>query len=250
MAHIEFREPVRAILLDIEGTTTTIAFVHRTLFPFARARVAEYLARNRNDPRVIADLAMLREEHAADALLGPPPLPEGSLDAAVAYLHWLMDRDRKSTPLKSLQGRIWEEGYRAGALKSEIFPDVPPALERWRAQERRVCIYSSGSVLAQRQLFAHTTAGDLTGALSAYFDTRIGPKREPASYQRIAGQLSLPHDEILFLSDIAEELQAAHQAGFQTALSVRPGNAPQPTLPFAPEVAGFDEVFPVKHCPA
>lgn len=242
MTHTEFREPVRAILLDIEGTTTTIAFVHQTLFPYARRRLAEYLARNRQDPRVIADLAALREEHAADAPLGPPPLPEGDL-AAVPYLHWLMDLDRKSTPLKSLQGRIWEEGYRTGDLKSEVFPDVPPALERWRAQGRRICVYSSGSVLAQQQLFAHTTAGDLTAALSGYFDTRVGPKRAPESYARIAEELALPPAEILFLSDIAEELQAAHEAGIQTALSVRPGNAPQAPLPFAPQIASFDAIF-------
>ncbi|MDX2030817.1 MAG: acireductone synthase [Blastocatellia bacterium] len=248
MIHPEFREPVRAILLDIEGTTTTIAFVHETLFPYARRRLAAFLARHGSDPAVLADLAALREEHAADAPLGPPPLPEGDL-AAVPYLHWLMDLDRKSTPLKSLQGAIWREGYRAGDLKSEIFPDVPPALARWRAQGRRICIYSSGSVLAQQQLFAHTTAGDLTAAFSNYFDTRIGPKRAPESYAGIAQELALPPAEILFLSDIAEELQAAHQAGLQTALSIRPGNAPQTPLPFAPEVAGFDEVFPVKRYP-
>ena len=244
MIHAEFREPVRVILLDIEGTTTTIAFVHETLFPFARRRLAEFLAHHGDDPGVRADLDALRREHAAEAPLDPPPFPEGDL-AAVPYLYWLMDLDRKSTPLKSLQGRIWEEGYRAGHLQSEFFPDVPPALARWRAQGRRICVYSSGSVLAQQQLFAHTRVGDLTGAVSNWFDTRVGPKRAPESYARIAEELALPPAEILFLSDVAEELQAAHQAGLQTALSIRPGNPPQPDLPFAPRIIeDFNGVFP------
>lgn len=243
MNAMPIQEPVRAILLDIEGTTTPIAFVHQTLFPFARVHLADYLARNAQDAGLRADLALLRREHAAEAGYDAP-LPEDDLDAALAYLHWLMDRDRKSTPLKSIQGKIWEDGYRGGHLLSEVYPDVPPAMRRWRAQGRRVCIYSSGSVLAQRLLFGHTTAGDLTGELSGYFDTEVGPKRDARSYARIAEALALPAPEILFLSDVVEELQAAHQAGLQTALSVRPGNPPQPEQGFAARIENFNGIFP------
>ncbi|HEU0185715.1 MAG TPA: acireductone synthase, partial [Blastocatellia bacterium] len=156
------------VLLDIEGTTTPIAFVYKTLFPFARARVSDYLSHNWDAPEVRPCLAQLRAERSADASQGlnPPVIESESaseqIESAVAYIHWLMDRDRKSTPLKAIQGRIWQEGYQAGALLSEVFEDVPPAFARWRGQNKLICIYSSGSALAQKLLFAHTTAGDLT----------------------------------------------------------------------------------------
>jgi enolase-phosphatase E1 len=137
-----------------------------------------------------------------------------------------MDRDRKSTGLKSLQGRIWEAGYRSGELLSQVYDDVPRAFARWTSQGKTLAIFSSGSVLAQRLLFAHTTAGDLTGYLSAYFDTTTGPKKEAASYARIAAELGLPLASVIFLSDVTPELDAARQAGVRTALCVRPGNAP------------------------
>ncbi|HEY3279798.1 MAG TPA: acireductone synthase, partial [Gemmatimonadales bacterium] len=148
---------VRAILLDIEGTTTPIEFVHQILFPYARARVQSFLEQHATDPDVQADVARLHEEYAAESPreAGLPPW------SAVDYVHWLMDRDRKSTGLKSLQGKIWEAGYRAGELRgrAEVYPDVAPALARWRAQGRDIAIFSSGSVPAQRNLFANTTAG-------------------------------------------------------------------------------------------
>src|SRR5262249_27592423 len=160
------------ILLDIEGTTTPIAFVHEVLFPFARARVSDYLASHTTSEQVHRDLALLREEHAKDVeqQLDPPALKD-SPESIVRSIHWLMDRYRKSTGLKSLQGRIWEQGYGDGALKAAMFRDVPQALERWRSAGLRLAIFSSGSVLAQKLLFAHTTAGDLTGFLEGYFDT-------------------------------------------------------------------------------
>jgi enolase-phosphatase E1 len=138
-----------------------------------------------------------------------------------------MDRDRKSTGLKSLQGRIWEEAYRAGDLKGEVYPDVPPALERWRRQGIDIAIFSSGSVQAQRSLFANTAGGDLTPFIRAYFDTTTGPKTAPESYARIAAALERSPSEVLFLSDIGAELDAALAAGMQTALCVRKvGEAP------------------------
>ncbi len=253
MTNLEFDEPVNTILLDIEGTTTPIDFVHQVLFPYARHHLRDYLTRHFSDPDVQSDLASLRAEHAADAAqqFNPPaPTPpawndgEGLLESAVAYLHWLMDRDRKSTPLKSLQGKIWEEGYRAGELKSVVFEDVPRALERWRGRNRRVCIYSSGSVLAQKLLFAHTTAGDLSSLIDGYFDTTIGAKKEAASYRRIAEALRVSPAEIVFVSDVAAELNAANAAGLQTLLSVRPENPPQNQPGGGKWVTTFDELLP------
>jgi enolase-phosphatase E1 len=214
------------VLLDIEGTTTPIAFVHQTLFGYARARVSGFLQRHWNDPEVRADLARLEAEHAAESSQPAPPPWHDDPAAVVAYVHWLMDRDRKSTGLKSLQGKIWEEGYRAGDLRSEVYPDVPPALERWRRQGIDIAIYSSGSVQAQRSLFANTVAGDLTRFIRAYFDTTTGPKTAPQSYARIAAALKHPPSEVLFLSDVGAELDAALAAGMRTALCVRtPGSA-------------------------
>lgn len=216
------------MLLDIEGTTTPIDFVHRTLFGYARARVSEFLDRHWNDPEVRADVARLEAEHAAETSshLAPPPWRE---DAAgvVAYVCWLMDRDRKSTGLKSLQGKIWEEGYRSGELRSEVYLDVPPALERWRREGIDVAIFSSGSVQAQRSLFRNTAVGDLTRCILAYFDTTTGPKPAPQSYTLIAKSLNRPPSEVLFISDVGAELDAARTAGMQTALCVRaPESAP------------------------
>lgn len=214
------------ILLDIEGTTTPIDFVYKTLFPFARARVRDYLSRNWDAPEVQADLAELRAENSADLAKGLNPPAIEQIESAVGYIHWLMDRDRKSTPLKSIQGRIWQEGYRAGELFSEVFDDVPPAFARWRRQNKLICIYSSGSALAQKLLFAHTAAGDLTGHIYRYFDTTIGHKIEASSYQRIAEELLLAPAEIVFISDAIAELDAARAAGMKTILAMRPGNRP------------------------
>ncbi len=248
MTTTQLDEPVNAILLDIEGTTTPIDFVYQALFPYARRRLGDYLTQHLSAADVQADLAGLRAERETDVGKGlDPPMwedGEGMLESAVAYLQWLMDRDRKSTPLKSLQGKIWEEGYRAGELKSIMFDDVPRALERWRGQNKRVCIYSSGSVLAQKLLFAHTSSGDLTGLIDGYFDTTIGAKNAAASYQRIAETLMVNPPEILFISDSAAELEAATSAGLQALHSVRPGNPSQNPLSVGKWVTTFDEVFP------
>lgn len=226
---------VRAILLDIEGTTTPIEFVHQVLFPYARARAKDHL-----DER---DVAALRAEHRAESSLDAPPWNRANERAAAeAYVYWLMDRDRKSTALKALQGRIWEAGYRSGELqgRGEVYPDVRPALLRWRAAGKTIAIFSSGSVQAQRNLFANTTAGDLSGMLAAYFDTTTGPKRDPQSYRTIAVALERAPAEVLFISDVPEELDAARAAGMQTALCVRdPDAAPAAEHP---RVRTFDEV--------
>lgn len=233
-------ESVRAILLDIEGTTTPIEFVHKILFPYARGRVRGFLEQHAGDPEVRADIARLRAEQAAEREPAAKEIP-----STVAYVHWLMDRDRKSTGLKSLQGKIWEAGYRAGELRGrvQVYPDVPPALARWREQGRDIAIFSSGSVQAQRNLFANTTAGDLTPFLCGYFDTTTGPKREQGSYERIAAALGRAPREVLFISDVSAELDAARQAGMRTGFCVRSPEAA--AVPGAhPIIRTFDEVFP------
>jgi enolase-phosphatase E1 len=213
---------IRAILLDIEGTTTPITFVKDVLFPFARRNAAAFLEVHRHEPDVEADLALLAQERARESPVDAPP-PESS--DPLPYLFWLMDRDRKSTALKALQGKIWRDGYESGALVSQVYPDVAPALARFRATGVDVSIFSSGSVLAQRLLFAHTNAGDLRPFLSAWFDTTTGGKKEAASYARIASELRLEPRQVLFVSDVPEELDAAKQAGMDVALCVRPGTA-------------------------
>ena len=208
---------MRGILLDIEGTTTPIAFVYDVLFPFARQHMAAHVRH--------ADLTGLKLEYDEDIRQGHKP-PEWSSEP-VAYIHWLMDQDRKSTALKDIQGKIWLEEYQNGELHSEVFPDVTPALERWHRSGIDIRIFSSGSILAQRLLFAGTREGDLTKYLNGYFDTTTGPKNDPASYTHIAASFGLPISDILFISDVTGELDAAHRAGMQTLLCIRPGNHPQ-----------------------
>ncbi len=182
---------IRAVLLDIEGTTTPIAFVHDVLFPYARRHLRRYV----------------------DA-------------ATAAQYESLMDSDSKSTELKALQGQIWEEGYRGGELVGEVFADVPGAFEQWHAQGVQIGIFSSGSVLAQQLLFRHSSAGDLTKFLSWYFDTTTGAKADAGSYRRIAAAMAVPPSALVFISDVTRELDAAREAGMHTRLAVRPGNTP------------------------
>ena len=212
---------MRGILLDIEGTTTPISFVYDVLFPFARAHVAEHLAEYFN----VEDASAFRREYDEDIANGTTP--PAWADPPVAYVHWLMDQDRKSTALKNLQGKIWLDGYQRGELHGEVFADVSPALTRWMQRGTDVRIYSSGSILAQRLLFSSTKVGDLTKFLNGYFDTTTGPKVEPQSYTTIAAAFGQSPNEILFISDMTRELDAARRAGMQTALCIRSGNHPQ-----------------------
>jgi len=228
---------VRAILLDIEGTTTPISFVHEVLFSYARTHVKNFLSANANSAEVSADVALLREEQAADVSNGHQPP-----DSIEAYVEWLIERDRKSTGLKSLQGKIWRHGYVDGSLKSQVYADVAPAFERWREQGLSINIFSSGSVLAQQLLFAYTEAGDLTKFIDKYFDTNVGKKGEAESYRRIAETLSLSANEILFISDVTAELDAATEAGMSTLLSIRPGNPPQNNADQYQVIRSFDGI--------
>jgi enolase-phosphatase E1 len=224
---------IHALLLDIEGTTTPLAFVSEVLFPYARRHLRQHLARHATtDLSYPALLDALRDEHATDTRTGEsPPLwsdetVEARLASVASYCEWLMDRDRKSTSLKSLQGDIWATGYRQGELAGQVFDDVPRAFARWHDAELPIAIFSSGSVLAQQLLFRHSTAGNLSRFVNYYFDTTTGAKGDAASYERIATALSVLAASVLFVSDVTRELDAARRAGMQTRLSLRPGNPP------------------------
>lgn len=199
--------PAAAVVTDIEGTTTPISFVRDALFPYARARLPEWLAANGARPEVAAEL-----EAARKLSHGKEPL--------AALLHW-MDEDAKVTPLKSLQGMIWNDGYQAGELRGELYDDVAPCLRRWSSAGLRLYVYSSGSVEAQRLIFGHSTAGNLQDLFTGFFDTRVGGKRDSDSYARLAIGMNVPSAEIVFLSDVEEELDAAMSAGLRTCQLVR-----------------------------
>ena len=239
---------IRGILLDIEGTTTPIAFVHEVLFPYARSHVKSYLATHLDSPETRGDLAPLRDEHARDVQqqLRPPTLVtaprDAEIESVVSYIHWLIDRDRKSPGLKSLQGKIWKQGYLDGTLQAPLFPDILPALERWRRVALKIAIFSSGSTLAQKLLFAHTQSGDVTHFIDDYFDTSSGTKTAMESYRRIASNLGLATEKLLFISDVVAELDAARVAGLQTVLCIRPGNQRQPLAHGHKIVRSFDEI--------
>jgi enolase-phosphatase E1 len=223
-------------LLDIEGTVAPVDFVYQTLFPYARRRIPAFLARPFDD-ELRAAIESLSIERQREAEVGVPADDAG-------YLLWLMDRDRKSGPLKTMQGRIWQQGYESGDLVSELFPDVPGAFRRWTLAGNSIGIFSSGSILAQRLFFRYTRLGDLTPFIHVYFDTLTGPKRDPQSYRAIAVQLEASPDEIQFLSDTVEELDAAASAGMHTALTIRPGNRESPSEKAAAHtvIRNFDEI--------
>jgi enolase-phosphatase E1 len=207
--------PLSAIVTDIEGTTTPIAFVRDTLFPYARARLAAFLEQHGQDAAIADALAQVRR-------LAPSRPPLESL------LGW-MDEDAKITPLKFLQGAIWREGYESGALQGALYDDVAPALRRWNAAGLGLFVYSSGSEEAQRLIFGHSVAGDLVPLFRGFFDTEIGGKREAASYEAIAGSIGQPPSALLFLSDIEAELDAAHAAGWRTCQLLRPQDGTVPS---------------------
>ena len=238
---------IRVFLLDIEGTTTPISFVHELLFGYVRDRLDAYLAEHVSTAIIPEFVTALAAEHAAETGDDQPPAWRDTssevLRASVAeYVRWLMARDRKSPALKKLQGLIWEEGYQAGELRGEVFDDVPRAFERWRKSGRFIAIYSSGSELAQRRLFESTAHGNLTPRIAGFFDTAVGPKLNAESYLRIAETLDTKPAEVLFVSDVTAELAAARQAGCGTRLCMRPGNAAQENAEKFERISSFDEL--------
>jgi len=238
----------RAVLLDIEGTTTPISFVHDILFPFARDHARDYLTQNSQAPEVQADIVALFREHSLDRERGeqPPQIDKvaSSIDTIVTYVNWLISRDRKSPALKSLQGKIWQQGYRDGGLKAPLFDDVVPHLGRLRRRGICISIFSSGSVLAQKLLFAHTDTGDHCDLIDYYFDTQVGSKVSSSSYQEIAKRLQVLPAEVIFVSDVTNELVAARDAGMSTLLCLRPGNPPQSTAEQFQVIQTFSQILP------
>jgi enolase-phosphatase E1 len=215
---------VRAVLTDIEGTTTPLSFVHDVLFPYARRRLDGACASG--EARFAEAVQRLREEHEEEKRSEADLPGFGGFGNGAPYAHWLMDRDRKSTGLKMLQGILWEDGYRTGELRGQVWPDVADALRAWKERGVRARIFSSGSVLAQKLLFGHSDQGNLLPYFEGFHDTTTGPKQSPGSYAAIAGAFNLPPGVILFLSDVTAELDAARDAGMRTGLFLRPGNRP------------------------
>lgn len=221
---------IRAIVTDIEGTTTDIRFVHQILFPYARARLADFITRHAEDLEVLQALDALREEINE---------PQAEIVDLVDQLYVYMDKDEKSPALKTLQGIIWRTGYTDGDFRGHLYADVAPQLAQWQTQGIKLYVYSSGSVDAQKLLFGYSEEGNLLPLFTDYFDTRVGAKREVASYQNIAEQLMLPASDLLFLSDIRQELDAAREAGWNTCQLVR-DEADE--LSDHPQVNRFDQV--------
>ncbi len=221
---------IKAIVTDIEGTTSSIDFVHQTLFPYARKHLRPFLEAHGDEPAVRTQIEEVSK------LEGHPLLLE---EAAAVLERWIAE-DRKVTPLKALQGMVWKVGYQAGELKGHMYPDTAPHLRRWHDAGKKLYVYSSGSVEAQKLIFGHTEAGDLTPLFSGYFDTRIGGKKEPSSYAAILRDIGLGGEAALFLSDIGEELDAAQQAGMKTCQLLR-DPATKPALSH-PQARDFSEV--------
>lgn len=208
---------IAAIVTDIEGTTSSLSFVKDVLFPYARAHLAEFVRSHATEPAVREQLAAVGKEVGREL----------SDDQAVQQLLRWIDEDKKITPLKALQGLIWEAGYRQGDFQGHVYDDAVQCLRAWKARGLPLYVFSSGSVHAQKLLFEHTAFGDLTALFSGYFDTNIGSKRETTAYRHIATAAKLPPGEILFLSDIREELDAAQAAGLKTYWLVRDGLMPE-----------------------
>lgn len=241
----------KGILLDIEGTTSSLHFVKEVLFPYARRNLSMYLRNLWNDAamsRIRQGLAELHGYADFEAWTGGKGMPpEHRLTQMRQCLLDLMDRDAKETPLKEMQGLIWRQGYADGTLRSHIYPEVARVLKEWKLAGKDIRIYSSGSIEAQKQFFQHIDNGtldgvDLTNRFSGNYDTTLGPKKEHESYQKIAAQFKLPPEQILFLSDSVDELNAARQAGMKTAWVCRPENPPHDQPVDHPTIHTFDDI--------
>lgn len=210
---------IRVILTDIEGTTSSISFVHDELFPYASEHLLEFVREHHHTTRAVTEqLAIVAEKSGVDIK---------DVDGLVDVLQNWIAEDRKEGSLKALQGMIWEQGYRSGELKGHIYPDAADYLQRWHDRGLRLFVYSSGSVKAQKLIFGHSNEGDFTPFFSGYFDTTVGGKKEVQSYLNILAELGVEPKTVLFLSDVEAELEAAEQAGVKTAWLVREGALPE-----------------------
>lgn len=206
--------PIKAILTDIEGTTSAVSFVYDVLFPFAASRLPGFIREHQAAPKVAAQIEAVRAEAGE---------PSADLDRVIEILLGWMREDRKATPLKALQGQVWQKGYESGELKGHVYPDAVAALKQWHADGYRLYVYSSGSIQAQKLIFGCSEAGDLTGLFSGYFDTTSGGKRDAESYRTIASAINVAPEQVLFLSDVTAELDAAREAGMATCGLAREG---------------------------
>jgi len=224
---------IKVILTDIEGTTSSISFVKDVLFPYARKHMGEFIHRHAMEPSVLRELEAVRQ-HCGRTM---------NTEEIIQQLTQWIDEDKKITPLKSLQGMIWKDGYSRGDFTGHIYEDAVRNLKKWKGSGFKLYIFSSGSVQAQKLLFAHTDYGDLTPLFSGYFDTTIGNKREAVAYQKIAEAIGAPAGDILFLSDTPEELDAAHGVGMRTLLLARDSNQKHLTTTHRQTIT-FDEISP------
>jgi enolase-phosphatase E1 len=225
---------IRAIVTDIEGTTSSIRFVKDVLFPYARRRLPAYVETHGDTPEV---------QHWLHEAAKEADIVEATRQEIIELLLRWIDEDRKSTALKALQGMIWQEGYEAGEYRAHLYPDVAARLHAWRGEGLHLYVYSSGSVPAQKLFFRYSESGDLTPLFAGYFDTETGPKREQASYQRIVEAIGERPEHVLFLSDIEQELDAARAAGLRTGWLLRPP-LEMPTRPKHPAYTSFDAIQP------
>ena len=221
--------PIKAILTDIEGTTSAVSFVYDVLFPFAASRLPGFLREHQAAPTVAAQIEAVRAEAGE---------PGADLDQVIEILLGWMREDRKVTPLKALQGQVWQKGYESGELKGHVYPDAVVALKQWHAKGYRLYVYSSGSIQAQKLIFGCSEAGDLTGLFSGYFDTTSGGKRDGESYRAIASAIDVAPEQVLFLSDVTAELDAAREAGMATCGLAREGELEADH----PVVTSFDRI--------
>jgi len=225
---------IRAIVTDIEGTTSSISFVKDVLFPYARQRLPAYVETHGDTPEV---------QHWLHEAAKEAGIVEASRQEIIELLLRWIDEDRKSTALKALQGMIWQEGFEAGEYRAHMYPEVSARLHAWRGDGLRLYVYSSGSVQAQKLFFRYSEAGDLGPLFAGYFDTETGPKREQLSYQRIVDAIGERPEHVLFLSDIEQELDAARAAGLQTGWLLRPP-LEMPAQPKHPAYTSFDAIQP------
>jgi enolase-phosphatase E1 len=257
---VTFEFSGRHILLDVEGTTSSVSYVYDVLFPYARKQLRSFLSQHWKDEKLQRVCEQIAKDAGASSFLEWCGTDSSQLNSRTnnAEIEIIkidknisrvesevirqMDRDAKVTGLKELQGLIWTDGYVAGELRSHVYEDVAPALKSWKDAGIDVRIYSSGSVRAQKMFFANSEAGDLVPYLDGHYDTQIGPKRASASYNAIASDIGAPTEEILFLSDVVEELKAASDAGMKAALVVRPGNAPDQEGHGLPLLRSFSEI--------
>jgi enolase-phosphatase E1 len=222
---------IKAILTDIEGTTSAVSFVFEVLFPYAAKHLPEFVRQNAERAEVAEQLQAVRQDSGE---------PAADVERVIEILLSWIAEDRKATPLKALQGMVWEQGYQAGQLKGHVYPDAVEALKRWHREGYQLFVYSSGSIQAQRLIFGCSDAGDLSPLFSGYFDTTSGPKREARSYQTITQAIGCLPEQILFLSDIVQELDAAQEAGMATCGLVRDGGE----LAGHPNVSSFAQIDP------